>query len=247
MRCPDPPPEVPRRQTAEKVTARSFATVLAGLVIAGAGAAPASALSDHDAAMQFSFAAYRARIALVADKPEIQRRVDALSNDDRCLSAIRRAPRRARPRLGRLLGLGLVDALIVPLRPALDTLRTDLGEIVTTDRALRSGRAAWRFIIRTYDTLPDLGDVCGLMAAWQRTGFDPKRAPATHLKQLERLAGHRVRPIQRKLDAAARRMEQLGVPRRDAHRFTGDPLLRGLEPDLTETSTGSGSSGPPPV
>ena len=116
----------------------------------------------------------------------------------------------------------------------------------TTDRTLRSGRAAWAFVVSHFDQLPDVSDPCPTLDAWRHTGYDPKRAPRVSPAALQAFDKRAGRTVQRKVDAAARRMQQLGVPRRDAHRFTGDPMFRGLTPDL-QTSSGSGSAGPPPV
>jgi len=212
VRCPDP------------LSDGRAAAIAAAFVIALVAAPAAQALSDHDAAMQFSFAAYRARVALLADKQQIKDRFSRLLP---CLLSTVPPPRRARRRVALLLDTAGLDAQLIPARSVLHALVSDLDEVQTTDHALRSGRAAWRARVRLWDQLPDVGDACATLAAWRRGGYDRADTPDVPAHLLARMSSTPV--IRRKLAAAAQRMRRLGVPLRDAHRFTGDPLLRGLE------------------
>ena len=106
------------------------------------------------------------------------------------------------------------------LREDLGRLRTDLANVQTGDPALLSGRAAWRQIARAFMALPAGGDSCAEIRAWLRDGAPRSegREARAEVEAIERLA----RRFERKVDAAADRMIELGVPEQQADTFRDD-------------------------
>jgi hypothetical protein len=101
--------------------------------------------------------------------------------------------------------------------PATRALRSELANVVTADPVLISGRAAWRANGRSIEAAPEPQDLCARLAAWRRAGY-PKSTVRETMRDLEALGGAGA-SVERKLEAAARRLIALGVPREEARLF----------------------------
>jgi hypothetical protein len=198
------------------------------IALAVAPTAPAQAPDERAAAREFSFAAYRLRVAILAQEVAIDDKLlnvtlEALG-DDRCDRADDAAPGI------RGIEVLLIDILLAfapaydPIRPALDTFLAQLEAIPTNDTALRGGRAGWRTEIDIIRRLPSTPDPCAALQAWQRTGFDEDRAPIP----IDVLTNPAAEAAAGKVAAAARRMRQLGVGATAAKRFRGRQMFRGV-------------------
>ena len=144
-------------------------------------APPQAAPSERAAAQQFAFAAYRLRVAVLAQKSAIEDKVLGITlgalSDPRCDRVENAAP-----------GLVGIEVLLVelvlditpafdPVRTSLDTFLAQIEAIPTNDRALRSGRAGWRSEIQFIRQLQSSPDPCGSLQAWQRKQFAPSASP----------------------------------------------------------------------
>jgi hypothetical protein len=217
-------------------------TVLALAVVAlalTAMAAPAGAqapapIDERAAAREFSYAAYRLRVAIKARLPQIDAAA-ALTRDPVCREALQGgSAAQARAHVDDLVGV-LVDmlagAMFAPVADGLHTFGAELDRIPTADPALRSGRAAWRGSIALYvQARPLPADLCARLRRWKRAGWAARAAPD--------LQPPAVRAIldgsgtgDAKLQAAAARLVALGVPAGQARRFAGDTLFAGFSPE----------------
>jgi len=217
---------VPPATLARAVRRAALPAILVALAVAPA--APAQAPDERAAAREMSFAAYRLRVAVLAQSDAIDAQVfgvtlDALA-DDRCDRADDAAP------AGRELEVLLIDLLLAfapaydPIRPALDTFLAELERIPTNDPALRGGRAGWRTEIDIIRRLPSTPDPCAALQAWQRTGFAAAKAPIP----VDVLVNPAAQAAEGKLAVAFRRMAQLGVSAGAARRFTGKRVFAGV-------------------
>ncbi len=212
------------------------AAILAAVALAAPAAASAAeaqpgSLGPRAAARAFGQAADRFDAATRQAAPEIQRRIQALT-DPLCARAIGEAPRSARPVMGEIV-VGLsVDAVAGPLRPAVDTFVGELAAVRTRDRVLRSGRAGWRRMARDLAIAePAPADACARLEAWRAAGYPADAVPALpriSQEELEAL-GRGSAAAERKVRAAGRRMRRLGVPRATVRRFTGRAFAQVLE------------------
>jgi hypothetical protein len=191
--------------------------------------APTQAAPDERAAArELSFAAYRLRVAVLAQKQAVEDKLLGITlgalSDPRCDRVEDAAPG--------LLGIEvLLVELILDITPAFDPVRTSLDTflaqiemIPTNDRALRSGRAGWRSEIQFIRQLQSSPDPCGSLQAWQRKKFAPSASPVN----LDVLDDPGLNAAEDKITLAARRMQQLGVSAGAAHRFTGDGMFGGV-------------------
>jgi hypothetical protein len=205
------------------------------VVLGAAAAAPAGAQApppdEPAAAREFSFAAYRARVAVKAQKAAIEAALDARLarlDDPGCERALAAAPRTAQDRVLAmsivLVALPLIDGVRAPVQQ----LVVELERVPTADRTLRSGRAAWRTQAQFFALLPSVPDMCAALDGWRRAGYGARAAPI----DLEAFSGSGLETVQAKLAAAAARMRQLGVSAGAARRFTGDTLLDGIGDDI---------------
>jgi hypothetical protein len=183
---------------------------------------------ERAAARELSFAAYRLRVAVLAQADAIDDKLfdvtfEALL-DPRCERAEDAAP------ADRALEVLLVSILLAlapaydPIRAPLDTFLAELERIPTSDPALRGGRAAWRTEIDLIRRLPSTPDPCAALQAWRRTGFAPGAAPIP----ADAVISPAALAAEGKLAVAARRMRELGVSAGAARRFTGKGVLRGV-------------------
>ncbi len=191
-------------------------------------APPQAAPSERAAAQQLAFAAYRLRVAVLAQKSAIEDKVLGITlgalSDPRCDRVENAAP-----------GLTGIEVLLVelvlditpaydPVRTSLDTFLAQIEAIPTNDRALRSGRAGWRSEIQFIRQLQSSPDPCGSLQAWQRAHFAPSASPVN----LDAINDPGLNAAEDKITLAARRMQQLGVSPGTAQRFTGDRLFHGV-------------------
>jgi hypothetical protein len=186
---------------------------------------------ERAAAREFSFAAYRARLAVKAQKPAIEAalnaRLEAL-DDPRCERAVNAAPRAAEDAVLAMTIVLIALPLIDGIRGPAQQLVVELERVPTADQALRSGRAAWRAQAQFFARLPTVPDMCAALDAWRQAGYGPGGAPIP----LEAFQGGGLETVERKLAAAAARMRELGVSAGAARRFTGDTLLQGIGDDV---------------
>ena len=225
--------------------------LLTGALTLGAGAgpgamparaqAPPARPSDRAAAREFSFAAYRLRLAVLARKPQVEAgaaKVLAGFKDPRCVRAAAAAPESRRVDVVLVTALIVVGPLYDPIRGPLDTYLAELERVPTADAALRSGRAGWRSEIDLVRRLPSLPDPCAAVQAWQRVGFAPAAAPLN----AGALLNSGLDAAEGKLARAGRRMRRLGVSAGAARRFTGDTLFAGVADGLDVTGRQVGRS-----
>jgi hypothetical protein len=202
--------------------------ILIALALAPTAPAQAPAPDERAAAREFSFAAYRLRVAILAQEDAIDDKLVKVTlealGDERC--------DRADDAATGLRGIEvlLTDILLAfapaydPIRPALDTFLAQLEAIPTNDPALRGGRAGWRTEVDIIRRLPSTPDPCAALQAWQRTGFAENRAPIP----IDVLTNPAAEASAGKIAVAARRMRQLGVGATAAKRFRGRQMFAGV-------------------
>lgn len=216
---------------------RLSATLGTLLAIAiGLTAAPPAGGADRDpadvaSAREFSFAAYRLRVAVKAAGPEMARRKKELSD---CSSVYTEAPRRAKKAALEVYFAADLLVLLDGIRQPLAVFVAELDRVPVEDAALRRGRAAWRGNATDLAAIaPVPADVCDQFARWQAAGYTDATRPAVDTKGFRRLGEDDKTSNRRarRLRAAVRRMRELGVRRGTAERFAGDTLLEGI-PEL---------------
>lgn len=137
-------------------------------------------------------------------------------------------PLRRAPGCPRIAKRRRQDALIISVinqslefardvKPATRALRSELADVATADPVLISGRAAWRANGRGIERAPAPADLCAKLAAWRRAGY-PRATVRQTIRDFESL-GEPGDSVGRKLEAAADRMVELGVPREEARLF----------------------------
>jgi hypothetical protein len=208
-----------------RVALPALLIALAAAPAASAQAPPTAPPDERAAAREFSFAAYRLRVKVLAQKDTIEQRFIDVTlpalGDPRC----DRADKAAR-------GLQGLEVLLVelaldiaptydPIRTSLDTFLAELERIPTADPALRSGRAGWRSEVQFIRQLQSSPDPCGTLQAWQRAKFAPRAAPVN----IDAVIDPGLLAAEDKLKIAARRMQRLGVSAGTALRFTGDGMF----------------------
>ena len=198
------------------------------VAVAPAGAqAPTPRPSERAAAREFSFAAYRLRVAVLAHRAEVETgaaKVAAAFRDPRCNRAVSASPESRRVEVVLVAALVAVSPVYDPIRPSLDRYLTELERVPTADPVLRSGRAGWRSEIDLIQRLPSVADPCAVLQAWQRSGFAASAAPLN----IDAILNPGLDAADGKLARAERRMRELGVSAGAARRFTGDTLFRGV-------------------
>jgi hypothetical protein len=188
-------------------------------------------VDDATAAREYSYAAYRLRVAIKARMPAIEQAA-ALTRSPACRSALRGAtPAQQRAHVEDLVGV-LVDLLsgtmLAPVAEPLGTFQAELERIPTPDPALRSGRAAWRASVALYRQVRPLpADLCEQLTRWRAVGYAASARPALQplvVRSILDGSGS----VDAKLHLAAARMVALGVPEGQARRFAGDTLFNGF-------------------
>jgi hypothetical protein len=218
---------------------------LAAIAIAMSATAPAAAHAargapdEHAAAREFSYAAYRLRVAITAQKAELDQRiqagVDAFVTPP-CGPAFGAMGRLSERRLDAATLVAATVAMapaLAAVRPAFERFLAELDRVRTGDRALRGGRAEWRATVAAFRRFPPQVDVCATLDAWRQARFARSKAPVG-LGDAD-FAGSLSDPgadPSRRLARAARRMRRLGVPAGAARRFAGTTLFDGIGEDI---------------
>jgi hypothetical protein len=139
----------------------------------------------------------------------------------RCAKIRREVPRERRRDYVYILTRHSYRAVAAVVREDLGRLRTDLANAQTRDPALLSGRAAWRQLSRALMALPPAGNLCTELRAWVRDGA-PRSEGREALAEAVRVLSVSGREFDRKVNAASRRMIELGVPQSEAESFNSD-------------------------
>jgi hypothetical protein len=208
-----------------------LAAALAVVLVAPGTVAAQAPSGDTAAAREFSYAAYRLRVAIKTQLPAIERAA-ALTRSPVCRAALRGAtPAQQHAHVDDLVGV-LVDLLagtmLAPVAGSLGTFQAELERIPTSDPALRSGRAAWRASVALYRQVRPLpADLCEQLRRWRTAGYAasarPDLQPAAVRAILDGSGS-----VDAKLHLAAARMVALGVSDGQARRFAGDTLFNGF-------------------
>lgn len=189
----------------------------------------ADAASDRAAARSFGAAAdvfaKRARAALPASLVATQQ-----ASLDCHLVGVRRAQAAGAPPTAiiraSLEGLAIARSIIyLTAVPHIEAYVKRLDRVRTTDRALRSGRAAWRAQLksmRVYLTVPFPPDICERVDAWVARGGTGAMFPNIDFTRVNRELRASAAEISRetRIDRAADRMRALGQSRTRTQRFT---------------------------
>ncbi|HWT91983.1 MAG TPA: hypothetical protein VN238_03230 [Solirubrobacteraceae bacterium] len=199
--------------------------VLAGAVPAGVAeaAAPRSA-------QRFADAVLRAKERIIAAEPAIGRGYKA--DFDACVAVANdtedgpEMTAQTEDQVQALFIGGVLGPALEPTRGALDQLLADLDAIPTNDPVLRGGREAWRAEIAAVRNFPVLVRPCAQLKAWSDAGFTAATRPAVPFAAIAAYfeGTPALRRNARRLDAAAQRLQRLGISEGAARRFTGDSL-----------------------
>jgi hypothetical protein len=208
--------------------------VVVGALLGVPEPAAAQARDARAAAREFSFAAYRLRVAVKARLPEIDRAA-SITRTPACRTALSGGtPAQQRRHVDDLVGV-LVDllagAMFAPVSEPLRTFQAELDRVPTTDPALRSGRAAWRDSVGLYlQVRPLPSDLCAQLGRWRTAGYAAAARPALQPAGVRRILDGSG-TVDAKLHLAAARMVALGVSQGQARRFAGDTLFDGFSPE----------------
>ena len=196
---------------------RLLPLVIAALLALPAAAAAQAPPPDERAAAQ-AFADAAKRLIAAAEAIELDNDGDPAWLED--CRALRRDPPDRREDAARVYVDGLVIRdLIGQLKPHVFRLRSELAQAQTADPALISGRAALRRLGKLIAAIPPgEADPCAAYKAYADAGYP--RGPAREARALQRsLDTVLTRGMERRIVAAAVRIEALGVSRADAQAF----------------------------
>jgi hypothetical protein len=213
-----------------------------GALLATPAVAAAQAPDDRAAAREFSFAAYRLRVAIKASLPQIERAA-AITRAPACRTALAGGtPAQQQGHVDDLVGV-LVDllagAMFAPVADSMRAFQAQIEAVPTSDPALRSGRAAWRTSVELYLRVRPLpADLCARLARWRSAGYAASARPDLQPAAVRRILDGSG-TVDVKLHLAAARMVALGITPGQARRFAGDTLFSGFSP---EDLLGLGSS-----
>ena len=194
---------------------RLLPLVIAALMALPVAAAAQAPPPDERAAAQ-AFADAAKRLLAAAEELDEDGDPDWLED----CRALRRDPPDRREAAARVYVDGLVIRdLIGQLKPHVFRLRSELAQAQTADPALISGRAALRRLGKLIAAIPPgEADPCAAYGAYADAGFP--RGPAREARALQRsLDVLLTRGMERRIEAAAERMEALGISRADAQAF----------------------------
>ncbi len=193
--------------------------------------AAATQPDERAAAREFSYAAYRLRVAIRAQDPAIEQAARILSAPD-CLLALGLfddVPAKAQDDVSAVATDMLAGAAFAPIAAPLRTFAAELDAIATADPALRSGRATWRSdALALAQARPLPRKVCATLRRWRLKGYRDADRPHLQPAAVRRALTKDGSRAERRLRRAAARMVQLGVTRGQARRFTGDTLFDGV-------------------
>jgi hypothetical protein len=211
-----------------------LAVVALGAMLGVPQVAAAQAPDERAAAREFSYAAYRLRVAVKARLPEIERAA-SITRSPACRAALSGGtPAQQRKHVDDLVGV-LVDllagAMFAPVSEQLRSFQVELDRVPTADPALRSGRAAWRKSIALYVQVRPLpSDLCAQLGRWRTAGYAAGARPALQPTAVRRILDGSG-TVDAKLHIAASRMVALGVSQGQARRFAGDTVFDGFSPE----------------
>jgi hypothetical protein len=207
--------------------------LVAVAVIVGTVVAVTDAEAADPTAQRFVDAVALGSIAVDAKRAEIRTSLEAFEAE-RCRKAldIRRMPQDAVDDAMTLAIGGLTQYAFAPVVPELRGLVAAMDAVPTTDPVLRSGRAAWRVSVAGIAGL-DLDRPCRQLEAWGRAGWK-RDAPAAvearrFARRFDRLTSS---ALERKFDAAERRLRKLGVSAAEAELWTGEGAFKAVEKEL---------------
>jgi hypothetical protein len=210
---------------------RPIAVALAALLALPGAAAAQAGPGDAAAAREFSYAAYRLRVAIKERLPAIQQAA-AITRSPVCRKALRGAtPAQQQAHADDLVGV-LVDmlagAMLAPVAEPLQTFQAELERVPTADPALRSGRAAWRASVALYRQVRPLpADLCEQLRRWSAAGYVAAARPELQPPAVRGILDGSG-TVDGKLRLAAARMVALGVSDGQARRFAGETLFNGF-------------------
>ena len=211
-----------------------LAAVALGAMLGVPQVAAAQAPDERAAAREFSYAAYRLRVAVKARLPEVERAA-SITRSPACRSALSGGtPAQQRKHVDDLVGV-LVDllagAMFAPVSEQLRSFQAELDRVPTADPALRSGRAAWRQSVALYVQVRPLpSDLCAQLGRWRTAGYAAGARPALQPTAVRRILDGSG-TVDAKLHIAAARMVALGVSQGQARRFAGDTVFDGFSPE----------------
>lgn len=211
----------------------ALAVAMVVAVLAGTAAEGAEAAAPKSA-QRFADAVLRAKERIIAAEPAIERAYKADFNACvKVADATEDGPEMASQTEDEVQALfigGVLGPALEPTRAAFDQLLADLDAIPTGDPALRAGREAWRAEIAAIRRVPVLERPCAQLKAWSDAGLTAATRPAFPFAAIEAYYAEtaEVRRNARRLRAAARRLQRLGVREGAARRFTGDDLYSHL-------------------
>lgn len=212
------------------------AAIVAGFVVAPVGAAEAAAPKS---AQRFADAVLRVKERIVAARAvvsaafeiDFQACVDFADADEE----VGELPSALEERVGLLFAGAIISPVVGPTRTAFDQLIADLDEIPTREPTLRAGREAWRQEVAAIRRFPLIDRPCAKLDAWRTAGYAVAATPPVPFDAIDAYLtpNAEVRRNARRLDAAGRRLQRLGVSAAAARRFTGrglyDPIWDGDE------------------
>lgn len=206
---------------------RLVAGLVALALLAPAAASSAATSSDRSAAKRFANAAAELAPAVRAQAPSV--RVTIARVGPECIGPLsRRAMAEGVPADAVALvvgkgGMVLKEAVYQSAIPALERFVARLERIRTTDRVLRSGRAAWRRhlqMFRVYAALDaDRPDYCALLSAWVDARGTLPWMPEVDFTSALYEFQHGTGAREDKMEAAAERIRTLGQTKLRANRF----------------------------
>jgi hypothetical protein len=186
---------------------------------------------DRTAAKAFAQAAKELRADVFAQKATLETGVNRLSDDPACLEAFRHVPKSAAEDAAALFFEYSFEAQIAPIVPAFRAFVAKLEGVPVRDRKLRSGRASQRRVLRAVELVqPPPADVCAQLDAWRNAGYPADGAPKIDDPGFEAAVALPQR-VQKRIDAAAKRLRKLGVSRRVSRLWTPDDnvLFEGID------------------
>jgi len=191
--------------------------VLAAFPATAAAQEPAD---DRAAARAFADAAVRAQPEIAAASEALE----ALGHDVRCAVDV---PRRRRDAVNEVKSslhfAQTIAGFTREVGPVLTRASNELHGVETADPILKSGRTAWRRLRRTYAgfaRLPE-ANVCSQLRAYVRNDY--RHTPETRraMRAFHAMMAWDTADMDRRMEAAVRRMVALGIPAAEAEAFAG--------------------------
>ena len=185
--------------------------------------ASAEAAARTQSAQAFADVLLRARVAIKAQAPDLERRYEEAEPD--CEDLFDSAPDRLAVEMFKLSFGATIQPYADLIIESSRQIVAGLDAVPTRDPVLRSGRAAWRAALRLNESHPRVDDACADLARWRDAGWGDEAMPPYLHDEDDADSGP---TIERKMHAASRRLRMLGISPRVAGFFTGDGLLDGV-------------------